>query len=154
HTMWRRPFLFLAAGTMIGMDETPEPADWQLIVRRRWLPIAIGSLVLAGGLAAALWLWFVPYPPFSEAIRQDASVKLYYASPLPPGFRLDKASVNFSGGVLAFYYTFGGGQLAVTEQAKPSGFDFGQLQGDMKFQTRYGAAVIRTGDSHTAASLV
>lgn len=93
--------------------------------------------------------------PIPKNIRQSARFTLYYPSPMPAGFSFDQSSLSFSNQVLIIAFkSSNGSQLTLSEQLKPSNFDFSQLKQGVKFPTVYGNAVISSTGNRVTGSLL
>lgn len=97
---------------------------------------------------------------FPADLRSAVSFPLYFPSELPGGFRVDQEPARFGAGVVTFSISYGkDSKLVVSEQKKPSDFDFGKFYKE-KFEVRRqtdvtgGQLAIGKLNNQTACSLL
>lgn len=127
------------------------------MLRKHW--VIGGSVVLALALGAgAFYISRSSSNPFPHSIQAGASFPLYYPSELPTGWSIDKASFYAGTRVVGYLLRGPSGNLNVTVQAKPGGFDFNTfytktLTDTFQFLTTEGQGVIGKADDHLVGSL-
>lgn len=91
--------------------------------RDHWLLYAVATILVAGGITAAILFAFRPTSPFSGNVKQQVSYVIFYP-PKSAGLKVDKSSINYNSStkVLTFNATADGNQLAFSEQAAPDQF--------------------------------
>lgn len=78
-------------------------------------------LILAG---IFLYLQKASANPFPADIRKGVSYRLIYPTRLPNGFHVDSESFSKSQGIISFKIVRGTSNIFVTEQLKPTDFNF------------------------------
>jgi hypothetical protein len=124
----------------------------------RFLILLIILAALAGGGWYAHQKYFVKNP-FPADIRKNAAVDLLYPAKLPPGYRIDPASIQQTNGILLYDAVNGGQRLVFSLQKTPPTFDFTtfykqQLQNNQQFSTAYGQAAVGRNGGRYLGSLV
>jgi hypothetical protein len=126
---------------------------------KRWAAAIIAIVALLGAATAVLLLKSVSDIPIPLTIRQRAPVTLYYPASLPKSYVIDQDSFDLKQSVVTYTISSGDKKVFVSQQAKPSGFDFtklndDQMQSSTKIATPNGEAVLGTLGENNAASLV
>lgn len=97
---------------------------------KKFLLILI-TLIIIVGLAAAGWLFIKDRDsgPLPKSIRQSVKFPLYYPSPLPVGYSLDKNSIKSANSIIFFNLNSATNTINISEQAAPANPpDFAALQ--------------------------
>lgn len=89
------------------------------------------------------------------AAQKTVIFPLFVPGSLPNGYSYLNHSISTKSNIVVFVISGPGGQrVAVTEQSKPSGFDFSQLSGTSEFNTPLGNAYVDDLDLRTTGSVV
>jgi hypothetical protein len=121
----------------------------------------IGASVL-GTLLLILTLLYVLRPEArqagrlpAETVKQVEGFTVYYPNPLPKGFSLDKETVSYDNGVLAYRLVNATRQsVVVSEQAAPKDLSASTIVGKESVPTSYGTATISLVDGRTMGYLL
>jgi len=143
---------------MAGGDEQLEVSTKMVRAnRKRIILLAAAFLILAGTSVGILISHRQTslIPDEFLAAAKTTGYPLYYPTNLPPGYYFKAGSLHASPSAVVFTITSADGNpIAVTEQAKPSGFDFSQLSGTDEFQTSLGNAYVEDFETRTTGSIV
>lgn len=145
-----------------GLEQRISQLEAQLRSRRKkW--IVLGMIVLLVTSIAVIITYPRPQPTATTEVKQSgleqlaaqAGFTVFVPGELPQGFSLDEASASLSSGVLL--YTIrgpNGSHVIVTQQQKPSNFDYQAIVTDSSFKTPYGTATAYEQSDKSMGSLV
>lgn len=90
----------------------------------------VTALIIVGAAAAGAWLIIGRgSSPIPKNIQSSANFPIYYPSPVPNGYKLDKKSTLFQNGVLFLYFINKDSKISMSQQAIPKNLpDFGLIQ--------------------------
>jgi hypothetical protein len=102
-------------------------------VQRHWKPIAIGTVTAVVIIVSTISIYYAlnrntaPASPFSPQTVSSVEFSLYYPINLPKGFKISKSSITSpqSGVVVMDIDGPDGAKIYLSQQARPSKFDFG-----------------------------
>ena len=123
--------------------------------------IVAGTLLLILVLAATSAFIFInrqPSDPLTadfSAAQNQANFPLFVPKKLPEGYSYQAGSLRINNDIAVFSIKGPGNRaLAVTEQAKPQGYDFSKLSGTVEFNTDLGKNYVEDFEIRTTGSIV
>src|SRR4051812_21969102 len=105
------------------------------------LVVTVVSLSVAGFICGLLVIILIikHTNPLPGTVRETADFPLFYPADLPASYKVDRTTINGSERLVQLVIvTPTKGKIVVSEQSKPSQFDFSSLKGDRSFITPYG----------------
>jgi hypothetical protein len=111
------------------------------------LLIILLILAVLGGSGAWAYPKYINPDPFPKAVQSSANFLLFYPSKLPPGYSVNKSSIELNDGKLTYNANNGDKKLVFTSQKVSASLniqDFTKqyLTNSQQFTTKYGSAVV------------